>query len=100
MLGYIFRVACWAYIVEVTPGKVNINALVEAEPQDVTRSLQSAWRSFYSVSAVDSWCTAEDAMKPVSLLSPQLTVLVFWPCQPHSFQAPPLASIAGVRLYR
>lgn len=43
MLGYIFRLACWAYSVEVTPGKVNIKVLVEAEPRDVIRSLGSVW---------------------------------------------------------
>jgi hypothetical protein len=61
MLGYIFRVACWAYTGEATPGKVNIKALEGAEPQDVIRSLQS----FYSMPAVDSCFTAEDAMKPL-----------------------------------
>lgn len=46
MLSYIFRVACWAYSVEVTPGKVNMEVLVEPEPRDIIRSLGSVWRCF------------------------------------------------------
>lgn len=65
-LGYIFRVACWVYTVEVTPGKVNVTALVEAESRDVIGSWQSVRRSFYSASAVDLCFTAEDTTQPVS----------------------------------